>query len=85
MFNKVICLGLAFLCTSVSAVGAELDQKAVAMFIDDLVKSDGFERTELTRVFSKATRSERILKAMSRPAEKTKPWFEYKKHFITDA
>ncbi len=85
MFNKVIWLGLAFLCSSVSAVGAELDQKAVATFIDDLVKSDGFQRTELTRVFSKATRSERILKAMSRPAEKTKPWFEYKKHFITDA
>jgi len=85
MFNKITCFAVALLCYSASVNSAELDQAAVDTFIDELVAEDGFNRAELSRVFTQAKRSERILKAMTRPAEKTKPWYEYQKHFLTDA
>ncbi|MEQ8516239.1 MAG: lytic murein transglycosylase, partial [Chromatocurvus sp.] len=57
---------------------------AAAAFIERLVAEDGFEREELERVFAAAERQESILQAIARPAEKTKPWHEYRQIFVTD-
>lgn len=65
------------------AQGAELDQQAVAAFVAEMAARDAFDAGELEQVFKQAKRSDRILKAMSRPAEKAKPWYEYRKHFLT--
>ena len=56
----------------------------VAEYVDGLVSSHGFGRDWLTRVFVGATKQESIIEAMSRPAEKVKPWHEYRKIFVTD-
>lgn len=57
---------------------------AAADFIERLVAEDGFEREELERIFTAAERQDSILEAIARPAEKTKPWHEYRQIFVTD-
>lgn len=57
--------------------------EAVAM-IDRLVANDGFERTELEALFARARRQQSILDAIARPAEKVRPWHEYRGIFLTD-
>ena len=52
-------------------------------FIDEMVKKHGFDRARLTSLFDEAEKREDILEAIARPAEKTKPWHEYRKIFLT--
>ncbi|MCP5178691.1 MAG: lytic murein transglycosylase B [Pseudomonadales bacterium] len=54
----------------------------VTRFIDEMVQSQGFEREALQAVFSDAVRQEKILAAISRPAEKTLTWSEYRSLFL---
>ena len=51
--------------------------------IDELVAEEGFDRSTLEQVLGQAERKDRILEAISRPAEKTKPWYEYREIFVT--
>ena len=57
---------------------------AALAVIDELVAEEGFDREELLAVFSEAQRKDKILEAMSRPAEKVKPWHEYRAIFLGD-
>jgi membrane-bound lytic murein transglycosylase B len=52
--------------------------------IEELVAEQGFDRAQLEQVFSEAERQQSILEAISRPAEKTKPWHEYREIFLTE-
>ncbi|MEH6591327.1 MAG: lytic murein transglycosylase B [Halioglobus sp.] len=54
------------------------------VIIDQLVAEEGFDRQELEGVFASAERKDSIITAMSRPAEKTKAWYEYRAIFLTD-
>ena len=56
---------------------------ATLALIEELVQEEGFDRTELITLFAQVESKETILKAMSRPAEKTKPWYDYRKIFVT--
>jgi membrane-bound lytic murein transglycosylase B len=53
-----------------------------ALVIDQLVAEEGFNREELIKIFSQAERKDSILKAIARPAEKTKPWYQYREIFL---
>ena len=57
----------------------------VAAYIDQLTVQQGFSREDLTKLFNDAERKQAILDAIARPAEKTKPWSEYRDIFVTDA
>jgi membrane-bound lytic murein transglycosylase B len=57
---------------------------SAAAVIDALVEEEAFDRASLEAVFADARRKDSILKAMSRPAEKTKAWYEYRAIFLTD-
>jgi membrane-bound lytic murein transglycosylase B len=83
MFNKFIRAGMVLILSSTLAHGGELDQQAIDLFVAEMVAQDEFSALELNEVFKHAKRSDRILKAMSRPAEKAKPWYEYRKNFLT--
>ena len=48
------------------------------------VAERGIDRDWLRSALSEATRQESILKAISRPAEKSKPWSEYQDIFLTE-
>ena len=51
----------------------------------EMVEQHGFKLSELEALFAGAERKESILEAIARPAEKTKPWHEYRQIFVTDS
>lgn len=75
------CLWSILSCAQEDNYGANPAAMAV---IDELVAEEGFEREELVEVFNNAGRQQSILDAMSRPAEKTKAWYEYREIFLND-
>lgn len=58
-----------------------LDQKEISNFIDHMVATHQYDRAQLETVFSQTNRSERVLTAISRPAEAL-PWYKYRSIFI---
>ncbi len=59
--------------------------QSVAPYIDSLVAEHKMDRGDLERWFSEAEKKQSILDAISRPAEKTKPWKDYRKIFLTQS
>ena len=59
-------------------------QPQVVPFIDRMVEKHQFERQQLLNWLKAAENQQSIINAMSRPAEKVKPWHEYRKIFVTD-
>lgn len=53
-------------------------------FVARMVSVHGFEESEVKRVLANAVHKEAIIKAMTRPAEKVKPWKDYRKIFISE-
>jgi len=53
-------------------------------FIDHMVKAHKYDRAKAENLISAAEKKQSILDAISRPAEKTKAWHEYREIFLTD-
>ncbi len=51
-------------------------------FVDEMVVKNGFTRTELQAWLAKAEKKQAILDAISRPAEQSKTWKEYRPLFM---
>ncbi len=60
------------------------DNAAAGVVIDQLVAEEGFDQQALRAIFESASRQDSIIEAMDRPAEKTKPWYEYREIFVND-
>ncbi len=54
-------------------------------FIQKMVGEHKFSEKEVKSLLAQADRQESILEAISRPAEKTKEWFEYRDIFIQES
>ena len=52
-------------------------------FVDIMVNKHQFEKQQILDWLSEAKHQHSIVKAMSRPAEKVKPWHEYRKLFVS--
>jgi len=74
---------LGALAAGPGCAGDFQDDPEVRVFIDAMVKQHRFDRQQLETLFAGAKKREDILEAISRPAEKTKPWHEYRKIFLT--
>lgn len=61
------------------------DNQQVDVFINEMVDKHGFDREKLVVLFGQARKRDDILEAISRPAEKTKPWHEYRQIFVKPA
>jgi membrane-bound lytic murein transglycosylase B len=84
----VALLGALPACTTTMSApesGGYASNPQVQTFINEMVARHGFSKQELEKIFSEAQRSDSILAAMSKPAEKTKPWYEYRKIFLTQS
>lgn len=75
VFASFILLNLGL---SVSAENSD-----VAAFIDEMVQDHRFDRTYLQQTLASASKQQNILKAMTGAAERSKPWYEYRKIFVT--
>jgi peptidoglycan lytic transglycosylase B len=74
-----------FLCLMINNVQANQDLPEADDFIDEMVVKHDFDKAELIQIFDEVDVKNSILKAISRPAEKSKPWYDYRKIFITDS
>ena len=82
-FAALIAISAASLLTSPPAWSLDTSRLEVQAFVAELVKKDGFDQAYVTAVFSGIESKQSILDAMGRPAEKVKPWFEYRSIFLT--
>jgi membrane-bound lytic murein transglycosylase B len=60
----------------------DVSRPEIRSYIDQLV-AQGFTRDRLTALFSAAEPQQRIIDAISRPAEKTLQWWEYRARVLT--
>ncbi len=65
-------------------VMAQPDLPGVDAFIDEMVVQHQFERQELQALFQQVDVKQSILKAISRPAEKSIPWYRYQAIFVNE-
>ena len=80
-------IALVFSClwTALSCAADNYAVHPAAMqVVDELVEEEGFDREALMQVFAQAERQDSGLKAMTRPAEKTKAWYEYRRIFLNE-
>jgi|SRR5690606_13392724 membrane-bound lytic murein transglycosylase B len=65
-----------------AAVANYASHPEAVTFIDEMVNEHGFTREEVTAWLEAAEKQQSILDAISRPAERTKTWKEYRPIFI---
>ena len=53
-------------------------------FIDEMTREHGFDRAALETLFRETETKQAILDAISRPAERVTPWYEYRDRFLTE-
>lgn len=78
-------LSLTALCGLVSASTCMADYRQhpeAQKFMDEMVSKNGFKRAELEQWLAKAEKKQAILDAISRPAEQSKTWKEYRPIFL---
>ncbi len=71
-------------CSAPGLAGDYANHPGAAAIIGELIAEENFSRGELETILAEAQRKESILKAISRPAEKTKAWYEYRDIFVTE-
>ena len=64
-------------------VALDVEREDVGSFVDDLVRNYGFEPAYMQSMLGSGQTLQKILDTISRPAEKTKAWHEYRAIFIT--
>ena len=60
------------------------ERREVQAFIQEMVQRHGFIETELNYLFSRVRRTDQVLEAIERPAEKTRTWREYRAPFMEE-
>ncbi|WP_461517806.1 lytic murein transglycosylase B [Porticoccus sp.] len=81
---KRILVTAAGLLISLSIHAGYLDSTEAKAFADRMVSEHGFDRAEVNALLAAAEKKQSIIDAMQRPAEKVKPWKDYRKIFITE-
>ena len=69
---------------SVPAVALDGKREDVRAFVDEVTARNGLDRAWVEEMLDQAALQPRIIELMTRPAERTKPWHEYRDHFITE-
>lgn len=87
--KAAIAAGLAAVLAAGASAAQDvaIDASAVAAargaFVDRMVVEHGFDRAELDATLATAEISADVLRAISRPAERVVPWYEYRDIFLT--
>jgi len=76
---------LALLVGSGAIAGDYQNSPQVSALISEMTSEHGFAEEQLTAVFAGAERKQTILDAISRPAEKTKQWKDYRPIFLNNS
>ncbi len=77
--------GACVLLVCVSTASAvDVERPDVAAFIDEMVESYSYERGQLECILADAEIKQSIIDLISKPAERTLTWGEYRKIFLTE-
>jgi peptidoglycan lytic transglycosylase B len=66
------------------AIAVDIHRPDVKSFIDELSVKDSISKRQLRKLLRAAKSQPAIIEAMDRPAEKAKPWYEYRPIFLTE-
>jgi membrane-bound lytic murein transglycosylase B len=66
------------------AIAVDIHRPDVKSFIDELSAKDSISKRQLRKLLRAAKSQPAIIEAMDRPAEKAKPWYEYRPIFLTE-
>ncbi len=83
LLDKRIFAVLALLLGCPTAFAIDTSRPDVKRFIDRMVETHSYDRGRLESVLAEAESKESILEAISRPAEKTLEWHDYRGIFLT--
>ena len=79
------CLALAGVAASGGVLAGDYGNHPLALaFVDKMAAEHGFDRGELVTLIGEAERKQSIIDAMNRPAERVKPWKDYRDIFIQE-
>ncbi len=70
--------------TAAPAAAIDVHRPEVKRFIDEVAARDSLSKRPLRKLLRAAQTQPAILDAMQRPAEKAKPWYEYRPIFLTE-
>jgi membrane-bound lytic murein transglycosylase B len=70
--------------TARPALAIDTHRADVKAFVSEMADQFGFKKRKLRKWLSAAQTQPAILEAMERPAEKAKPWYEYRPIFLND-
>jgi membrane-bound lytic murein transglycosylase B len=62
----------------------DLSRRDIQAFVDDVASRNGIPRADLLALLGKAVAQPKIIEAMTRPAERVSPWWEYRARFLTE-
>jgi membrane-bound lytic murein transglycosylase B len=62
----------------------DLTRPDIQAFIDGVVQKHGFSRQQVVDWLSQGQRQPRIIEAITRPAERVLPWWQYRANFLTE-
>jgi membrane-bound lytic murein transglycosylase B len=84
-FYKLSCLALCLAAVpSRAALAVDIHRPDVKSFIDEVSAKDSISKWHLRKLLRAAKSQPAIIEAMDRPAEKAKPWYEYRPIFLTE-
>ena len=66
------------------AIAVDIHRPDVKSFIDEVSGKDSISKRQLRKLLRAAKSQPAIIEAMDRPAEKAKPWYEYRPIFLTE-
>lgn len=78
-----VCICFVCVLFTISSHANYVSHPMAERFRSDMA-AEGFSTEEVNAILAKANRQEAILKAIARPAEKAKPWYEYRAIFLDD-
>jgi membrane-bound lytic murein transglycosylase B len=80
----MLLLAAALLAVSARSIALDTHRADVKDFIAQMSDQYAFKKRQLRKLLGSAQSQPAILQAMERPAEKAKPWFEYRALFLND-
>lgn len=83
--TRLVPLLVCLLCAGPRPAAALDTRRAdVAGFIDEISARDSLNKRQLRKLLRAANSQPSIIEAMDRPAEKAKPWYQYRPIFVTE-
>ncbi|MFO1377957.1 MAG: lytic murein transglycosylase B [Steroidobacteraceae bacterium] len=70
-------------CASLPSAALDTGRADVSAFIDGVVARNRLDRGWVQRIVAAAESQQAIIDLMQRPAERVRPWFRYRDHFLT--